>query len=516
MIASAPNILGHRIATADGRAYLAEIRRRHLPFAIGIALRSPRLTGSLVLSVCVAFATLASIGCKHAKAAEISIVQLRKVDGANNGYRSDLQDYSPGSNLSDDTQILCNIRLSGDIRAGDRDKLAAILTSAPQDESVRLCLNSRGGDYAEALGIAEMLLDRSVGTAVEANSVCYSSCAIMFMSGTANAGFYKLNMFLHVTGKLGFHAPYIGEMPEGAYDAKTIQNTFTSAVAAISKLMKLDTNRFSALFLTNMLEKGPTETFDIDTVGKVVENRISLYGGTAPSRPTAKNFCYACFYDLDATSECQMDATSKEIPGGIQYIVDTFRGGECVVEARTQNSRVTGWRLGKYTDVAATLPYWYLYSANTPISRLALATRQNGATALSVQPPKATYPSYPNEPITSLNDRIARFIEDEYLRDIEHFAPQVDYYDKGVVGYDFIAKDRATYARKWPQRQYQMIPGSLRVSSRSPNEYSVTFEFTFLVANGSKRKSGRGATQVILQESNGLFLVVGVKEVVRK
>jgi len=484
--------------------------RRDTLLRVASLLRA--MAGLAAFSLLTRFLIIFSV----AHAADITVVQLERHDQADNGYRADLGDYSPGSNLSDDTEILCNLRLTGDIEAGDYDKLVALLPASSPDWGGRLCLSSRGGNYAEALRIAELLIDRGVGTAVEANAICYSSCAIIFMSGSG-FGFYKLNMFLHVKAKLGFHAPYIGDVPQAAYDNKTVENTFSAAVSAIRKLMKLDPTRFSASFLTQMLEKGPEETFDIDTVGKVVEHRISLYGARAPNKLAARNFCFACFYDLGATSQCELETSSQTVPGGIQYTVDTFRGGECVAEARMQGARVTGWRLVKFSyDTSPMLPYWFLYAENTPIARLAPPSRQEPKPSPSVQPPRTNAFGQSDEPRGTANDRIAWFVEREYLRDLEQYASQVDYYDKGIVGQDFIARDKSDYARKWPSRDYRMIPGSLRISAHGPKKYAAEFSFTYIVANGSKRKSGRGATRIVIQERDGRFLILGVKEALQR
>lgn len=119
-------------------------------------------------------------------------------------------------------------------------------------------------------------------------------------------------------------------------------------------------------------------------------------------------------------------------------------------------------------------------------------------------------------PPAGISQRVTQFIELEYLRDQEHFADRVDYYDKGIVSRDFIASDRQKYAARWPVRQYRLVPGTLAMTRRSASEYVVTFAYTFAVANGANRRQGRGSTQVGLRDTGNGFLVVSVKEVVHR
>src|SRR5262245_30641935 len=78
-----------------------------------------------------------------------------------------------------------------------------------------LCLNSPGGNFMEGLRIAKYLLtvaaDHEVTTYVENGAACYSACALIFLAGRFNdrGGETYPARFLHVGGRLGFHAPYI-------------------------------------------------------------------------------------------------------------------------------------------------------------------------------------------------------------------------------------------------------------------------------------------------------------------
>jgi hypothetical protein len=98
------------------------------------------------------------------------------------------------------------------------------------------------------------------------------------------------------------------------------------------------------------------------------------------------------------------------------------------------------------------------------------------------------------------------------LQDREQFGSRVDYYDSRIVDRDFILKEKRKYAAKWPVRRYSLVPGSLTVTSRAAAEYIVTFDYTYSLANGTKRLNGNGRTEVRLQQIGEKFLVVDVKE----
>lgn len=78
-----------------------------------------------------------------ANAAIVRVVNTQTLDGANNGS-IDL-DITMHNNIADDAVITCNIRLTGDIEAGDLNKLKSAISSFQDFSEPRLCLNSPGG-----------------------------------------------------------------------------------------------------------------------------------------------------------------------------------------------------------------------------------------------------------------------------------------------------------------------------------------------------------------------------------
>ena len=147
-------------------------------------------------------------------------------------------------------------------------------------------------------------------------------------------------------------------------------------------------------------------------------------------------------------------------------------------------------------------------------------SRSTTITAPASAPPRPEIlPSSPTAssvpmPDRQIGDRIAQYIEWEFLLDKERYDARVDYYDKGIVDRDFVARDKQQYAARWPVRTYNLQQGSIQMVTISPQEYSVTFGFTYKLSNGPKRTSGTGRTQVRLRLQNDQFIVSGVKAVV--
>ena len=110
--------------------------------------------------------------------------------------------------------------------------------------------------------------------------------------------------------------------------------------------------------------------------------------------------------------------------------------------------------------------------------------------------------------------RIRQFITDEHLKNKEHYADQVDYFDKGLVSREVAIMHKQKYAQKWPVGEYTLVPGTLQVSSVGDQRYVAVFGYDFHVANSQKAIDGRGYSQVYLIYKHDHFFVTSVKEVV--
>jgi hypothetical protein len=111
----------------------------------------------------------------------------------------------------------------------------------------------------------------------------------------------------------------------------------------------------------------------------------------------------------------------------------------------------------------------------------------------------------------SLN--IQSFIEDVYLREQAKFTEVVNYNELGFVNRSEIRKRIKKYKKKWPVRNYTLIPGSLKTTNSSNNEIIVVFRFNFYVSRINKNVEGTGRIKLTLIPQNNSYLVKSVKEI---
>jgi hypothetical protein len=183
------------------------------------------------------------------------------------------------------------IFLNGEIRAGDRDAIASAIStnqkSANRAEKIRLHLDSPGGDYEEAVRIADELWKTGVTTSVDSGAKCHSACAIVFMSGRelGYEGPPSLSRFLHVRGELGFHAPYLPTKSCGedaslcTFPLQLVSQIYRAAMLHISGLLLGSTNaKWPPDLVGKMPSKGPSDLLYPETVEDAGRWHIELFG----------------------------------------------------------------------------------------------------------------------------------------------------------------------------------------------------------------------------------------------
>jgi hypothetical protein len=116
--------------------------------------------------------------------------------------------------------------LSGSIESGDTEKLAKFLRTL-KTPIFAVVLNSQGGDVDEAIRIAALIKFAWVGTEVQSEKLCASSCFFLFLAGSgriASPDFFKqpeelealnalarqasVNRKLELPGFVGLHRPF--------------------------------------------------------------------------------------------------------------------------------------------------------------------------------------------------------------------------------------------------------------------------------------------------------------------
>lgn len=198
----------------------------------------------------------------------------------------------------------CTLRLSGEIAPGDlgrlrtqlaRDFGAGIGPDHPDFGDVvfrnlspatdygdfffthRLCLDSPGGSFAEAMEIVDFMRAETrrvlggVPTAVARGDRCEGACAFIFLAGrfqrfTDNIDYdNRPNALLHPEGRLGLSPPVA---PGGAAD--------TRALAAVAQRMATGSLFLTPSLFARMLDSPPPGIARIATVGDALRAKIEV------------------------------------------------------------------------------------------------------------------------------------------------------------------------------------------------------------------------------------------------
>lgn len=208
----------------------------------------------------------------------------------------------------------CRIKLSGPIVKGDAEKLRKFIKSIygkpefislefanvkalnfgekanwdnvkdyDQFKKHRICLDSNGGSFVEALKITDMFMP-GLGTVVERGANCLSACSIIFMAGAYREGDNGVfpDRFLHAGGNLGFHSPSL-VVAEGTFDAKSVMKAYKIAIKSIagiqSRLAKLKIGRG---LLLAQLSTPSDDMYMIETTGQAAQWEIPIFGTVHP------------------------------------------------------------------------------------------------------------------------------------------------------------------------------------------------------------------------------------------
>lgn len=294
-------------------------------------------------------------------------------------------------------QVVCNVRMTGDVVSGDLETLRSIVAKMPQMDiqrsfypRTRLCLRSPGGSYEEALKIAEFILEgQGIGTATVPDGDCFSACAIIFIAGSNNTGEEGKpypDRLLHVTSRLGFHAPYLKEGGPD-YDRATLDVAMLAGVRAVAKLLKITSAAgdefISQSLLSEMLARGPDEAFLINTVGKAIKYKVALYGngGAVSSRTvTSQMLCFASRYAAGWTEWNDLPCKDAKVVSRkeMQDRVEFKTKGAVHVEGNPEICTVSIWKqltpygvgVGSCGGEAVNLEDVHFHAPQTPIDKL--------------------------------------------------------------------------------------------------------------------------------------------------
>lgn len=281
----------------------------------------------------------------------------------------------------------CNYKLTGLIERGDAERIKKFFASTlgytnPDDWELstnlgysapttfatvnpdRLCLNSPGGSFLEALEIAKILNSLSYGTVVPRDARCESACALIFLAGSylTEGESYVSDRHIHATAKLGFHAPSLSlsESLGDKFDRAQITSAYEVAIKSMAVIQESATilNLRSSL-LAQMLGTPPSDMFYVDTVGKAVRWHIGVYGTKIPTELGARQVQISCKAALESEFDNQGE---YGFIGSSQSGREPFDGGSQMSLVRSGSARnlnYKGQRTGYLTEAVSICSFSY-------------------------------------------------------------------------------------------------------------------------------------------------------------
>jgi len=221
--------------------------------------------------------------------------------------------------------IVGTLTMTGVLEAGDHKRFLSALggrEGGGKGYDLNFLLSSKGGNFEEALRIAEVVRDKNLSTHLNAGSVCLSACSIIFMSGRSfNNSFFIKHRSMHPTATLGFHAPTIAARGGGGFDASDIDRAYSSAIEQIGKkLLKLGRYRdeswsnplIKPSLVNEMMMRRGDNYFYIDTVGKAAEFEIEILYAGGPSRVASQELISACQNAISMYVDSEVSADALE------------------------------------------------------------------------------------------------------------------------------------------------------------------------------------------------------------
>lgn len=144
----------------------------------------------------------------------------------------------------------CTLTIDGIIKKGDAEKISIVLLknkatfekqSKPLDfrgKDQIACLSGSGGDFTEALKIADLFILHHIVTSVPSDKSCLSACAIAFLGGRdccVEFGFPMAKRHLSPNSRLGLSAPTL-LIDAQNFTEQDVERAFNEALDVLTDL----------------------------------------------------------------------------------------------------------------------------------------------------------------------------------------------------------------------------------------------------------------------------------------
>jgi peptidoglycan hydrolase-like protein with peptidoglycan-binding domain len=158
-----------------------------------------------------------------------------------------------------------------------------------------------------------------------------------------------------------------------------------------------------------------------------------------------------------------------------------------------------------------------------PVLKSDMAPRSKEFRLVNLKPDGAASPTPPPQPAPPpVRDQVADFIRRYFAAcetanvtdELDFYADQIDYYDRGIVDKAYIQYDLATYDERWPNRKYA-VGKSIRISARG-DDIVARCRVTFGLATVSAARHASGRTDhtfVLARRGESDWQIVSIKEV---
>lgn len=313
-----------------------------------------------------------------------------------------------GLRMQSNATMGCMFSFSGEIRTGDAAQFATAVSQqradldrlmAPiGDRQTRICLDSVGGNFGEAVQIARLI--RGVfGTAVPSGATCESSCAVIFMAGSRNPEAdprgIVTDRVLHPNGRLGFHRLRL-DVPDGVYTETIVRSAFETALNGLAGLVALSGEiDFPESLIAVMLGTPSDEMRYIETVGEAARWRIAVAPTPRPNRLAPLAVLQACHNHFDYLADMRGTAIYSpyltwrtslffkpvvQTQPRLQATLDGFgqeAASQCTIDEDRSEFPTGPWgwvSIGESLGAATSSSELYafqFYSRDTPLSALA-------------------------------------------------------------------------------------------------------------------------------------------------
>jgi len=134
-------------------------------------------------------------------------------------------------------------------------------------------------------------------------------------------------------------------------------------------------------------------------------------------------------------------------------------------------------------------------------------------------PPTAA-PNGPNPEAIAMKPSLLAFVQafvqsgasDRVDAAMQFYAPNVKYYDKGVVDGEFIRKDLTDFRRRWLRRKYKLLSDPVARAGPRPDEYVVTYRAGFVLGDRSDEVRGASDVTLVVQDNDGTYSILAIEQ----